>query len=542
MKHLGPIVVACAACAVVVAAGPVLGDLRSDPVIPDVLPSGSLQQVMQGLYDAQSTQPVDHPVDAVIVPHHLTAAASIARGIGTLTERDPRTVVVLSPDHFDACDTPLCTTRGLFETVLGDVRVNDAVVDRLGESSFVSVQDALFGREHGIAAVLPFIVHLLPKANVVPIVVSDGWHERRDDIVSLLERTLDDSSVLVVSSDFSHYLPLRKADEMDEATMETFFAADIDGIARLKNPDQSDCPACLWLLTSVALDREFFNPSVLSHTNSARILGDERAPETTSHFAIVFYRNDALSPTDLAVGGDVTMTRRITTPRLHPAMAAFWSGSGSRLVNLEGPVASFCAPDRGMFTFCNAEKLWVGMRDLATHWGVFNNHMFDQHAQGLAETQRIIDAHGETWVGDEPVQIGNGVVLVTLTALMNPVADHAALDRRASYERVLQQIADIPPEQFVVVLTHAGTEYAALSSASEIDELRSFVDAGADAVLASHTHVIGDMEIYRNAPIFHGIGNFIFDQFDAVSTSTAMAVRLRKEGGRVLFQTFRSAE
>jgi hypothetical protein len=347
--------------------------------------------------------------------------------------------------------------------------------------------------------------------------------------------------VIVVSSDFSHYLSLKKADEMDEITAEALFAADLEGIAALNNPEQSDCPVCLFAFATIAKNNDFYNPSVLSHTNSARILNEESIPETTSHFAMAWYRNDDLSGDDLAVAGDVTMTRRITTPKLKPMMQQFWNGRGLRFVNLEGPLQTTCAPNRRVFDFCNAEHLWKGMLGLATHWAVLNNHTFDQYAEGLAETKRIIDAAGETWVGDSLIDVDD-VRFISLTALMNPVSDIAALDKAASYQYVIDQLQKNPSDKMTVALVHAGKEYAALGSDTYNQYLRSFVDAGADVVVAAHTHVIGDMEIYKDKPIFRGVGNFIFDQFDEVATQTAMAVRLRKENGKILFETLRTRE
>lgn len=61
-------------------------------------------------------------------------------------------------------------------------------------------------------------------------------------------------------------------------------------------------------------------------------------------------------------------------------------------------------------------------------------------------------------------------------------------------------------------------------------------------MVAAHTHVLSDMEIYNNKLIFRGVGNFIFDQPDEVATSTAMAVRVRKENNRLLFETLRTRE
>lgn len=536
-----PNLIAATLIGAAIVAAPFLRRERVDPVIRDPLPSGSLQQIMQGVYDAEFVALPDRDVPAAIVPHHLTASRSIALGIRAIAGSKPRTILLVSPDHFRGCPTPLCTARGAFDTTLGPVRTRNDVVDFLARSELVTVDPALFGSEHGIGAVTPFIVHALPDATIVPVVLSSGWFERKDDIRALLAQAFAKTDALVVSSDFSHYLNLAKSDAMDEATMETFFAADLDGIAKLHNADQSDCPACLWSLASIALDEGFFNPSVLAHTNSARILNDLRNTNTTSHFAMAFFRNDALSGDDLAVAGDVTMTRTTRTPVLKPVMKAFWDGAGSRFVNLEGPLADTCARNRNMFTFCNAKPLWNGMAGLATHWAIMNNHMLDRHEAGIGVTKAIMEESGETWVGDAIVRSGS-TSLISLTALMNPVADTKAVDIAASYRRVLSAIEAEPASQFTVVLVHAGGEYRALGSDAYHAYLRTFVDAGADAVVAAHAHVLSDMEIYKDVPIFRGVGNFIFDQFADVSTSTAMAVRLRRENGRVLFETLRTDE
>ena len=48
---------------------------------------------------------------------------------------------------------------------------------------------------------------------------------------------------------------------------------------------------------------------------------------------------------------------------------------------------------------------------------------------------------------------------------------------------------------------------------------------------------VSDLEMYHGKPIFRGIGNFYFDQHDAVATSTAKIVRLKKGGNHIAFQT-----
>lgn len=517
-----------------------------NPVIRDPLSSDSLKQIMQGIYDADHSVVVpDHDISGLIVPHHLTASKTIASGIRMLIKRKPKTVLLISPDHFNKCPTVICTTHGTFTTLLGPVKTDDVSIDFLSRSSLVTLDHTLFDGEHGIGAVTPFIKRYLPDTTIVPVVLSQkiGWYERRETILKALQGIYDRTDSIIVSSDFSHYLPLTQADQMDEDTAEVLFAGDLQGIAQLKNPDQSDCPNCLWAFANIAKNNDFYNPSVILHTNSSRILHDESVKETTSHFAIAWYKNDDLTGDDPAVAGDVTMTRTDKTPQLHPVMKRFWSGKGLRFVNLEGPLATTCIKDpNNIFTFCNLENIWQGLLGLATHWGIMNNHMLDQHREGIEQTKRIIADNHETWVGDSMITAGN-VHLIALTALMNPVIDAPTLDLSASYDQVINQLKKKSETgTLTVVLVHEGKEYRALTSDKENAYLRSFIDAGADVVVAAHTHVLSDMEIYKGKPIFHGLGNFIFDQFDKASTSTSMAVRLRKENGRIMFETLRTRE
>ena len=496
--------------------------------------------IMQGIYEAQSgaTMAEGSGIRAVIVPHHIVAARSIALGIDALKSRENlRRIILIAPDHYGVCANYLCTTNGSFETLFGRVQTDSLGVRTLELSPLAGLQPALFEKEHGIYAVLPFIAHELPSAKIVPIVISQDrfWRIDRTKLMQALEPLLDQYTAVVVSSDFSHYLPVKQADLQDDATAKTLFAADLNGISALKNPDQSDCPGCLFLLATLADRGGFYNPSVLSHTNSARILGDETAPQTTSHFTIVFYKNARLTSDDAAFAGDVTVTRGRAAP-LSKEKSAFWSGSGTRVVNMEGPLGTACSGNKNPYIFCNSFVRWEEIAGLATHWSVVNNHMLDHGAHGLQETQDILGRNGEKPLLWFPTDEDN-FRFFAVTAIMNPVPDAATFDIPARYRDVLDALRASPSDKFKVVVVHAGTEYEPLASELERKYLRSFVDAGADAVLAMHSHIPGDMEVYKGRPIFRSLGNFVFDQGDTVPTSTSLMVRLRKTGDTVLFQT-----
>lgn len=506
------------------------------PVIRHVLPGGALHEILQGIYNADQTVVVaDHPVGAAIVPHHLTSAQAMASGIRALTHDAPATILLLSPDHFSRCPTLLCTTNGTFETLLGTVETDDALVDTLAASPLVTVDPHPFKQEHGIGTLMPFIAHYLPQTRVVPVVLSRLPGNESGALLTAFRKLQDRGTTLVVSSDFSHYLPEAEAELRDEETAKALFAGDLAGILALHAPGNSDCPACLWMLAALGLEYGYYNPSVLLHTNSARLLDDPRIRETTSHFAMVWYRNGTLGPGDAAFGGDVTVTRNIHPPRLPADIEAFWSGDGIRVLNLEGPLSDECMPRDNPFIFCNKLDVWQGIAHLATHWGTVNNHTFDLGTGGYLKTVSLLGEAGEIAV-DVPTDAGN-LRLYPVTSIMNPSASPAGFPQK-TYQKTIAALQESDAATFDVVFVHYGTEYVPLISDAQRAYLRSFVDAGADAVIGMHSHVQSDMEIYHGKPIFHGIGNFLFDQFATVPTSTAKIVRLRMQEGTVLFETY----
>jgi len=228
-------------------------------------------------------------IRAVIVPHHLVAAEDDAVAIRALVGQKIANIILISPDHYNKCPTALCTTNGDHETFFGRMRASPSTVGELVASPLVTNTPDLFKNEHGIYAVAPFIVHYLPGIPVTPLAVRiDYWKTNKTAMLELLQAEMKAGTVLAISSDFSHYLPYGEAEKMDALTQAVLSSGDLDKIEQLQNPSQSDCPACLWLLASLAQKENFYHPDFLMHTNSAALLNDLAAKETTSHFAVLW--------------------------------------------------------------------------------------------------------------------------------------------------------------------------------------------------------------------------------------------------------------
>jgi poly-gamma-glutamate capsule biosynthesis protein CapA/YwtB (metallophosphatase superfamily)/outer membrane protein assembly factor BamB len=169
------------------------------------------------------------------------------------------------------------------------------------------------------------------------------------------------------------------------------------------------------------------------------------------------------------------------------------------------------------------EILVEGGFDLVT---LANNHGLDYGNEGLAETLDTLDALGVAHVGagrsreeaHAPALFDlNGVRIAVLgyaAARWNgsvdvPTTDRLAWAEPAAVEADVRAVRD--QSDLVVVLLHAGTEYAAEPSSDQVRVAHAAIDAGADLVVGHHPHVTQTVERYGRGLIVYSLGNTLFD-------------------------------
>jgi len=160
---------------------------------------------------------------AIIAPHAGyvysgpvagTAYAAIAR----LRDRVSR-VILLGPAHRVYVRSLAASSADAFRTPLGDVRLDRDTIDALtAEFDFVQRYDAAHAAEHSLEVHLPFLQESLGSFTLVPLVVGDATPEEVDRV---LERVWGGpETLIVVSSDLSHYHDYATASAMDRAASE----------------------------------------------------------------------------------------------------------------------------------------------------------------------------------------------------------------------------------------------------------------------------------------------------------------------------------
>jgi AmmeMemoRadiSam system protein B len=170
---------------------------------------------------------------ALIAPHagyvySGPIAASAYAALGDAAHRIER-VVLIGPSHF----VPVCglavSRAAAFETPLGAVPVDDSMRREILRVPHVVAADFPHAREHSLEVQLPFLQMRLGEFRVLPIATGDAT--AREVAMALECIWGDEKTLIIVSSDLSHYLRYDAACGVDAATAQAILACstELDG-------------------------------------------------------------------------------------------------------------------------------------------------------------------------------------------------------------------------------------------------------------------------------------------------------------------------
>ena len=151
-----------------------------------------------------------------------------------------RRVVLLGPSHRVPLRGLALSSAEAWATPLGLVPIDASAQELLSDLPYVTVDDRPHAPEHSLEVQLPFLQTVLDSFELVPIVVGDAG---AGEVAGALERLwptggVDDGTVVIVSTDLSHYHPHAEAREADDRT-----AAAITGLAPEEIRDTDACGA-----------------------------------------------------------------------------------------------------------------------------------------------------------------------------------------------------------------------------------------------------------------------------------------------------------
>jgi hypothetical protein len=190
-----------------------------------------LRQMVAGFL--KQAKPSGVAPKAIIAPHagyvySGSIAASAYAQIKPARGKIKR-VVLLGPSHRVPFRGLAASAADAFATPLGNVPIDKQAVEMTHDMPQVEILDAAHLMEHSLEVQLPFLQEVLGEFTLVPLAVGDASGE---EVAEVLEKLWGGpETLIVISSDLSHYHDYRTAGRMDRATsdaIESLHPEDID--------------------------------------------------------------------------------------------------------------------------------------------------------------------------------------------------------------------------------------------------------------------------------------------------------------------------
>lgn len=215
-------------------------------------------------------KPPLHP-KALIAPHagyiySGPVAASAYTLLAPLAGQIHR-VILLGPTHRVAVHGLALPGCDKFATPLGEVAIDNDAAQTISHLPQVTVSPQAHALEHSLEVHLPFLQTILPDFKLLPLAVGMASPEQVAEVLEILWGGLE--TLIVVSSDLSHYLPYAVAQEMDSATA--------DAILHLEWPlsHEQACGGTPLNGLLQAAERHHLRPYLLDLRNSGDTAGDK---------------------------------------------------------------------------------------------------------------------------------------------------------------------------------------------------------------------------------------------------------------------------
>ena len=258
----------------------------------------ALAAMIDDLLEHATPPPISDPLLAVVAPHagYQYSGPVAAYTYATLKGRKFSRVVVIAPSHYEAFDFTSVFDGDAYATPLGTVQIDKAFAKQLANMNStirLSSQGHVptpKGAEHALEVELPWLQRVLGDFQLVPVIMGDQSYESSRALgVALAKLIKGNDTLILASSDLSHYHPYDEAVRIDHKTLNALQAWDYFSMSQnFEMRVWEACGGAPIVATMIAAERMGANQAiVLKYANSGDTTGDHSRVVGYSAVALV---------------------------------------------------------------------------------------------------------------------------------------------------------------------------------------------------------------------------------------------------------------
>jgi MEMO1 family protein len=220
---------------------------------------------------------------AIVLPHagYIYSGWTAAHASKVLNLNQFSKVILLGPDHHIGFSNGAICDVAAYETPLGRIKLHENTAELLRQPELFHSLPLSLDKEHSLEVVLPFLQIYLGKFQLIPIMVG------RADIKGLsaaLDGIIDCDTLMVISSDLSHFLSYNEAVKRDRDTINQIM--NLNPI-KLIETDNRACGVAPILIVMEMAHRHHWQPKLLHYSNSGDTAGSRS--RVVGYTAIAFF-------------------------------------------------------------------------------------------------------------------------------------------------------------------------------------------------------------------------------------------------------------
>lgn len=192
--------------------------------------------------------------------------------------------VLIGPNHTGRGKPVSVFDKGIWETPIGELEIQEDLAKAIIDTSKFAESDyTAHSGEHSLEVQMPFIKTINPGAKIVPIALSDysvnTCRNLGESIAgAILELKIESKTVLIASTDMSHYVSAKTAKDLDSLAIEKILALEPEELLKtVKENNISMCgsgptAAVIWAAKKLGAKKA----SLIKYSNSGYVTGDNK--------------------------------------------------------------------------------------------------------------------------------------------------------------------------------------------------------------------------------------------------------------------------
>jgi len=168
----------------------------------------------------------------VICPHagYMYSGPIACHSFYSISSESPELFIIIGPNHWGVGSNVAAMKDCSWETPLGQVEVDSDAASELSKiSNIVDLDFFSHTKEHSLEVQVPMLQEIYSEFKILPIILIDQEKNAAEEIgeaVAIISK--QKNSMIIGSSDFTHYEPNEFAHEQDKALIEPILDLDVD--------------------------------------------------------------------------------------------------------------------------------------------------------------------------------------------------------------------------------------------------------------------------------------------------------------------------